>query len=93
MPTKYVERILKARVYDVVEELDETGLRLAGYQFGYTTEKPRALTQRESRGKTRNYYESVGLELNTATAVIGQIVPNSPAETGLSKKSKKSCLE
>ena len=75
----FTERISRTR-----EKLDESPLSAAGYKFAYATEKPKALSDLESRRERRYFYESVGFAVEDEDNKILQIVPDSPAdEAGL----------
>lgn len=71
----FTERISRTR-----EKLDESPLAAAGYKFAYTTEKPKALSDTESRRECRYFYESVGFAVADEDNRILQVVPGSPAD-------------
>ena len=74
------DSLMTIRMAGVSEKLDETPLQVAGYQFGYTFEKPKPLSDGETGAKMRFYDASLGFQLLDDKATIGQIVPGSPAD-------------
>jgi predicted metalloprotease with PDZ domain len=74
------DSLLDARLVTVNDTLDESLLGTAGYRFGFTTDKPDYISQREDARKTHNYLRSVGLEISAEDFTLGQIVPASPAD-------------
>jgi len=74
------DSLMTVRMAGVSEKLDETPLHVAGYRFGYTFEKPKALSDQESIDKKRFYDASLGFRLLDDKATVEQIVPGSPAD-------------
>jgi predicted metalloprotease with PDZ domain len=74
------DSLFTERISRTGERLDESPLAAAGYKFAYTTEKPKALSDTESRRECRYFYESVGFAVADEDNRILQVVPGSPAD-------------
>jgi predicted metalloprotease with PDZ domain len=74
------DSLFTVRLEGLSGDLDPSGLAQAGYRFGYTSEKPEALSHSETRHKTRYFYESLGFAVSIENGSLQQIVPGSPAD-------------
>jgi predicted metalloprotease with PDZ domain len=74
------DSLITARISGVSPTLDETPLRIAGYEFGFTNQKPSLVGYSEDTDECRYYYASLGLAIADAEQKVLQIVPDSPAD-------------
>ena len=74
------DSLFTVRISGVSDVLDETPLEVAGYEFGFTDEKPEAVSNDESKDECHYYYESIGFAVAEENNNILQVVPGSPGD-------------